>query len=176
VPEPLIRVARIDSTHGLRGEVSAQLCTDFPERFREIEEAWVGPGEAPESARLRRLDGWRLHKGKVLLKFRDVCDVDQARALAGHDVWIERRQAMELPEDTYYHEDLLGLEVYDTDGARIGEVEDILFTAGTDVLVVRSERGEILIPATRSICVQVDVEAGKVVVKVPEGLLEVNAR
>lgn len=174
--EPLIRVARIDSTHGLRGEVSAQLCTDFPERFREMEEAWVGPGGAPESAGLRRLDGCRLHKGKVLLKFGDVCDVDQARALAGHDVWIERRHAMELPEDTYYHEDLLGLEVYDTDGEQIGEVEDILFTGGTDVLMVRSEHGEILIPATRSICVQVDVEAGKLMVKLPEGLLEVNAR
>ena len=67
-------------------------------------------------------------------------------------------------------------EVYDTDGVRIGEVEDILFTGGTDVLMVRSERGEILIPAARSICVQVDVEAGRLVVKLPDGLLEVNAR
>ena len=81
-----------------------------------------------------------------------------------------------MPEHTYYHEDLLCLEVYDTDGVLIGEVEDILFTGGTDVLMVRSEHGEILIPATRSICVQVDIEAGRLVVKVPEGLLEVNAR
>ena len=117
-----------------------------------------------------------MHKGKVLLKFRDVHDIDQARALAGHDVWIERRQAKELPEDSYYHEDLMGLEVWDTEGARIGEVEDILFTRGADVLVVRSERGEVLIPAARSICVQVDVEAGKLVVDLPDGLLEANAR
>lgn len=171
-----MRVARIDSTHGLRGEVSAKLCTDFPERFRELESIWVGPGGAPESAGLRRLEGWRLHKGKVLLKFGGVCDVDQARALAGHDVWIERRHAMELPEDTYYQDDLLGLEVYDTHGVRIGEVEDILLTRGADVLMVRSDRGEILIPATSAICVEVDVEAGKLVVEVPEGLLEVNAR
>lgn len=174
--EPLMRVARIDSTHGLRGEVSAQLCTDFPERFGEIESIWVGPGAQPELAKLWRLDGWRLHKGKVLLKFDAVRDVDQARALAGHDVWIERRQAMELPEDTYYQDDLLGLEVFDTDGARIGEVEDILLTRGADVLMVRSDRGEILIPATSAICVLVDLEARKLVVEVPEGLLEVNAR
>lgn len=174
--EPLMRVACIDSTHGLRGEVSAQLCTDFPERFGEMEVAWVGPGGAPASARPRRLDGWRLHKGKVLLKFHDVRDVEQARALSGHDVWVERRQAMELPQDTYYHQDLLGLAVYDAAGVRLGDVDDILVTGGTDVLVVRHQDEEILIPATRSICVQVDVQAGKLVVDVPEGLLEANAR
>ena len=88
---------------------------------------------------------------------------------------VERSRAVPLPEDSYYQEDLIGLTAYDTEGRLLGRVEDILVTGGTDVLVIRRDGEEILIPATRSICVQVDVVRGRLEVQVPEGLLELNA-
>ncbi len=169
-------VAHIDTTHGLRGEVSAVLCTDFPERFAQVESLRVGRQGSPESGRSIDLRGWRLHRGKVLLHFSGVEDIDAARDLVGSDVWVAPGEEVDLPKDTYFHHDLLGLEVRDRQGARIGKVEEIMGTAAADILVVASEGGEVLIPAVQSICVEVDLEKGVLVIDPPEGLLEANAR
>jgi 16S rRNA processing protein RimM len=168
-------VAHIDSTHGLDGEVSAVLHTDFPQRFKELESVRVGAGEEEGSWRRLALEGWRLHRGKVLLKLEGVEDVEAARALVGCDVCIEAGEAMELPPDSYYQDDLLGLRVRDRGGRQLGVVEDILRTGAADILVVRQDGEEYLIPAARSICVEVDLAAGELVVDPPEGLLEINA-
>ena len=166
------RIAHIDSTHGLRGEVSAVILTDFPERFAELDEVRVGTSNDVEP---RRLQGWRLHRRKVLLKIEGCDGIEAAQSLIGCDVWIDAAAAIELPEGSYYHQDLIGLEVRDLVGRKIGQVEDILLTGGTDVLRVDSGGEEVLIPAARSICVEVNVEGGFLIVDPPEGLLEVNA-
>ena len=163
-------VASIDTTHGLRGEVSAQLLTDFPERFGNLTTVHVGrDGNAPRV----RLEGWRLHRGKVLLKLEGVDDIDAARSLVGDQVWVDEDEAIELPEDTYFHRDLIGLEVRTPSGDVLGKVAEILVTGGTDVLVIRDGDRELMIPAARSICVEVDPEGGVLKVDPPEGLLEI---
>lgn len=170
-----VQIAHIDTTHGLRGELSAALCTDFPERFDRLELVELGRSADPERWKSYQLQGWKLHRGKILLKLEGIEDCDAARALVGCSVWVRREDAVGLPADTYFHQDLLGLTVRDRGGRVIGRVHDILVTGGTDVLVVQAEEGEILIPAARSICVEVDLKAGEVVVDPPEGLLEINA-
>ncbi len=167
-----VRVAHIDATHGIRGEVSAQILTDFPERFAALRTVQVG---REAGGTTQRLEAWRLHKGKVLLKFEGFNALDTARSLVGADVWIDEASALELPSDVFYHADLIGLAVEDRTGRRLGVIRDILLTGGTDVLVVKTETGEILIPAARSICVEIDLEAGTVLIDPPAGLLEVNA-
>jgi 16S rRNA processing protein RimM len=122
-----------------------------------------------------RVLGARLHRGKVLLRLAGVEGVDAARGLVGSDVWIDESEAAVLPQDAYYHRDLLGLRVRDTSDRELGEVEDILRTGGADVLVVRGKGVELLIPAAKSICVKVDLAARMLIVDPPEGLLEINA-
>jgi 16S rRNA processing protein RimM len=119
--------------------------------------------------------GARPHRGKVLLRLAGVEGVDAARGLVGSDVWIDESEAAVLPQDAYYHRDLLGLRVLDTSDRELGEVEDILRTGGADVLVVRREGVEVLIPAAKSICIKVDLAARTLIVDPPEGLLEINA-
>jgi 16S rRNA processing protein RimM len=167
-----LRVARIDATHGLRGEVSARPLTDFPDRFGDLGE--VAVGRQPGGRRLR-LEAWRPHRGKVLLKFAGVDDVGAARGLRGCDVWVDGADAVRLPPGTYYHRDLIGLQVRVRDGRAVGRVRDVLVTGGTDVLVVAAGEREILVPAARSICVEIDPAAGSLVIDPPEGLLDLNA-
>ena len=167
-----IRVARIDTTHGLRGEVSARLLTDFPERFAELEHVRVG---AEGAARTIRLVSWRLHRGKVLLTLEGIDDVDAARGLVESDVWIEAEEAVDLPADTYWQHDLIGLTVRLPTGEELGTVRKILQTGAADVLQVEGGGRELLIPAVRRICVRVDLDAGELIVDPPEGLLEINA-
>jgi 16S rRNA processing protein RimM len=169
--EPL-RVARIDALHGLKGEVSAALVTDFPERFARLRRVRVG---RTRDASSRELVGARLHRGKVLLRLGGIDGPAAARALLGCDVWVEPEDVVELPEGGYLQRDLLGLTVRDRSGATLGVVDDILRTGGADVLVVRGGEREMLVPAARSICVEVDLDAGILVVDPPEGLLEINA-
>ena len=169
---PPFCVAHIDTTHGLRGEVSARLLTDFPDRFADL--STVRVGRNGDQRRLC-LEGWRLHRGKVLLKMEGIDDIDAARALVGQDVWVDAEEAIRLPPDMYFHRDLIGMQVRNRNGDVLGKVREILVTGGTDVLVVESDAGEILVPTARSICVEVDLEAGFLVVDPPEGLLDVNA-
>jgi 16S rRNA processing protein RimM len=168
-----LRVARIDAIHGLRGEVSARILTDFPERLLARTEIRVGRGAS--SATSLQVMAARAHRGKVLLRLAGIEGVEAARSLVGSDVWIDEAEVAPLPEDAYYHRDLLGLRVLDTSLRELGEVQDILRTGGADVLVVRREGAEVLIPAAKSICVKVDLAARTLIVDPPEGLLEINA-
>jgi 16S rRNA processing protein RimM len=163
------RVASIDTTHGLRGEVSARLTTDFPDRFGALTRVHVG--KSPEGD-VMELESWRPHKGKVLLKLRGIDDVEAARGLVGSSVWVEAADAVPLPEDTYFHRDLVGLEVRTTAGRPLGTVSGVLVTGGVDVLQVADGDREILVPAARSICVDVDLASGVLVIEPPEGLLD----
>ena len=105
-PGARLRVARIDSIHGLRGEVSARILTDFPERLLARSEVRVG--REASGAKSMQVVGARPHRGKVLLRLAGVEGVDAARGLVGSDVWIDESEAAVLPQDAYYHRDLLG--------------------------------------------------------------------
>jgi 16S rRNA processing protein RimM len=168
-----LRVARIDAVHGLRGELSARILTDFPERLLARSEIRVG--RQAGAAVLMQVMGARPHRGKILLRLAGIEGVDAARKLVGSDVWIDATEVAVLPADAYFHRDLLGLRVIDTGDRVIGEVQDILRTGGADVLVVRREGVEVLIPAAKSICIKVDLAARTLIVDPPPGLLEINA-
>ena len=82
---------------------------------------------------------------------------------------------MTLPDGVFYRDDLMGLEVRDRTGRALGKVRDILVTGGADVFVIGRVGEEVLIPAVRSICVEIDIQQGTLIVEPPAGLLEINA-
>ena len=157
---------------GIRGEVAAEVLTDFPERFADVESVTLRRGADERSA---TLEGHRFHKGRVLLKFAGVDTMSDAEQFVGFDVVVADDELYELPEgeDLYYDFDLVGCEVVSTSGEAVGTVASVMRTGGQELLAVRRPEGrEVLVPFVDEICVEVDVAAKRIVVDLPEGLLD----
>ncbi|HEY0101703.1 MAG TPA: ribosome maturation factor RimM [Pyrinomonadaceae bacterium] len=173
--EELIAVARIAKVRGIRGEVAADLLTDFPERFDGLEEL-ISLNAAGERATLSIEKSW-LHGGRVILKFAGYDSPEAAQALVGRELAVPEAEAVELEEDEFYDWELIDCRVETIDNRRIGSVREVLHTGAAPVLVVRDETAaaagrEHLIPLAESICVEIDTEAKLIRVDPPEGLLE----
>jgi 16S rRNA processing protein RimM len=167
-----IRIAHIVRYWGNKGEVTADLLTDFPERFGDVAAVTLRRGGDERAA---DLDGYRFHKGRVLLKFAGVDSISDAERLAGYDVLVPEEQLYELPEgeDVYYTFQLGGCAVETTSGEPVGTVSGVLNTVGGDLLSVkRPGRDEALIPFVDEICVDVDLDARRILIDPPEGLLD----
>lgn len=144
----------------------------MPGAFDGFREALVR-GEGWE----RRLQVDRAHQysKKVILRFRGVNTAAAAAELCGATVFRRGREFVDAGGDSYYISQLKGCRVELLDGTLLGEVEDVIPTGGTDVLSVRSPRGEILVPFSRSICVRIEPEQKRIQVDPPDGLLDLNA-
>jgi 16S rRNA processing protein RimM len=168
-------VARILRPHGRRGEVAAEILTDFPERLTRLKAAdlWNGRTE-PQRTAIRSC--WISHSrgGQAIFQFEGSDSISSAEKLVGLEVQIPFSERMELPSGSYYVSDLVGCEVFEKGRAALGLVREVQFTGGTPLLVVLSPGGEILIPLALEICVRVDTAARRIDVMLPEGLRELN--
>jgi 16S rRNA processing protein RimM len=169
-----ITVARILRPHGVRGEVAAEILTDFPERLKKLKSAELWDGTS-EPRRFAVRSCWLSHSrgGQAIFHFEGSGSMTDAEKLAGLEVQIPFADRMPLPSSSYYISDLIGCEVYEHGASLIGRVRDVQF-AGTPLLVVDSARGELLIPLAQDICVDVDTAARRIDVILPEGLRELN--
>ena len=169
--DDLIVVARVARTRGLRGEVLADLSTDFPERFDGLDTVI---GIAPDGSRrsLQIEEHW-FHQHRIVLKFASFDSIDEARELAGYQLAVPASERIELPADHFYEWELAGCRVENIDGTLIGLVHEVMHTGGVEILVVAGNAGrEMLIPMAQDICVEIDVARKVIRVDPPEGLLE----
>ena len=167
--QELVAIAKIAKPRGLKGELVADLLTDFPERFNDLADvtAVLVSGERRE---LKIESAW-FQNGRVVLKFAGVDSVEAAEQLRGSEICVTESETVELDADEFYDWQLNGCEVATVSGEVIGKVRDVMRTGGTENLVVQGEK-EYLVPFASSICVEVDVEQKRIVVDPPEGLLE----
>jgi len=163
-----VAIGRIVQPHGVRGEVSVEVLTDFPERFDTLEVVYLGSASEAEA---RQVKAARWHQDRVLLSFEGCEDRTAAEGLRGLLVQIPIEEAMPLPEGEYYAYDLIGLDVVTVEGEALGRVDDILFTGANDVYVVVGPRGQILLPAIADVVERIDLSAGQVVVRLMDGLV-----
>ena len=166
----LVVIARAVRARGLKGEVVAELLTDFPERFEDVEELVL---VSPKGERTtKRLEDYWFQNNRVVLKIADYDDVETAKQLVGFEFAVPESERVSLPADHYYDWELEGCTV--KVGARsIGQVTSVMKTGGAEILVVKDESGkERLIPLADSIVVEVDAAAKTIVVDPPEGLLD----
>jgi len=166
----LVVIARAVKPRGLKGEIVAELLTDFPERFEDLDElVLVSPGGERSTKRLE--DFW-FQNGRVVLKISGYDDVDTAKELVGFEFAVPESERVPLPADHYYDWELEGCTV--TAGAEsIGQVHSVLRTGGAEILVVTDNSGkERLIPLADSIVVEVDPVRKTIVIDPPEGLLD----
>jgi len=165
--------------HGVRGEVAAEILTDFPERLTRLSsvELWDGRG-VPRRAEVRKC--WLSHSrgGQVIFHFVSSDSVDDARKLVGLEVQVPLADRVKLPAGSYYISDLVGCAVHEKGGSSVGLVREVEIhgdeISGTPNLVVDTARGELLIPLAQEICVDVDTAARRILVVLPEGLRELN--
>lgn len=175
---PFVAIARIVRPQGRRGEVVAELLTDFPDRFGALKHVYLETaGRSPSPAVLET--AWR-HKGRIVLKFGGVDSIQAAEHLRGHDVLIPLEDRVRLPENSYYAFDLVGCEVVLSSQSKvIGTVKAVEPTAGVALLhVSQHARGnkELLIPFAREICKHIDPEAKRIEIEPPGELMELNDR
>lgn len=168
--DDLIVIARAVRTHGLKGEVVAELLTDFPERFEDVEELVV---VAPSGERkLGQLEDYWFQKDRVVLKLADYDDVDKAKELIGSDFALHEEDRVPLADDEFYDWELEGCTVKVADKS-IGQVRSVLRTGGAEILIISDEAGkERLIPLAASIVVEIDRTGKTILVDPPEGLLD----
>lgn len=169
--EDLIVVARIARTRGRRGEVIADLLTDFPERFQDLETLIaIAPDGSQRSLQIE--EHW-FHKDRIVLKFADCDSIEAAEQLAGLQLAVPASQRVPLARDHFYEWELHGCRVESINGELVGEVSEIMRTGGVEVLAVKNKAGhEFLIPMAKEICVSVDVEKRLIRIDPPAGLLE----
>lgn len=175
-------LARIRHPQGRKGEVFADILTDFPEKFAERRRLWLiatDSSAAPSAAREVELTAHWLHKGGIVLHFAGVDSISAAETLTGLAVVLPRAERAVLGQDEAYISDLVGCTLMDVAGAEaipVGEIEDVDRTAGpVALLVVRRAQQEILVPFAKSYLRKVDLDARRVEMALPEGLIDLNA-
>ncbi len=168
--EDLVAVARIVRTRGLKGEVVAEILTDFPERFESLSSV-IGVSPNTERAELKIETFW-FQNDRIVLKFEGYDTVERGEELRDREICIPESEAVELEAGEYFDWQLAGCEVQDLQGEPIGTVRELMRTGGTELLVVAGAEKEYLIPFAESICVDVDIDKKLIKVDPPEGLLE----
>jgi len=187
VPAAWVWLARIRRPQGRKGEVFAEILTDFPDKFAERRQVWLlsadvpAAGGARQDARAPRqaeLKNHWLHKGGVVLHFGGVDSISDAEKLAGLIVAIPQTERAELSEDAVYVSDLVGCTLVDVAGAEsvpVGEIENVDRSGGAaPLLVVRGAKGEVLVPFAKIYLRKIDLEAKRVEMALPEGLVDLS--
>lgn len=168
--DDLVVIARAVRTHGLKGEIVAELLTDFPQRFADLDELiLVSP--AGERSQVQLEDYW-FQKDRVVLKLANYDEVDKAKTLVGYDFAVPESERVPLGEDEFYDWELEGCTVMAGE-KNIGQVRSVMRTGATEILLIRDEGGkERMVPLAESIVVKIDPAEKTIVVDPPEGLLD----
>ena len=184
-------LAHLLRPQGRRGEVLAELLTDFPDRFCATARLFLAsPGFSgpPSDARAVEVaSSWLPHgrnAGRIVLGFVNVSSIEEAERLAGQDVVVPEQERLPLSDDSVYINDLLGCTVYDRDVA-IGTVRDVQFMTTADgkrrleeaapLLTVELVSGEALIPFVKQFLVRLDVAGRAIWMDLPQGLLDLDS-
>jgi len=191
--QKFVTVARILRARGNKGEVAAELLTDFPERLPEIKEMFLRTESgARRGVVLRSFWVDRNHPGKGVFHFAGVESINDAEKLRGMEVQIPFERRAEAPAGSFFVTDLIGCSVFELAAsaspvssspcslaeapALLGKVRDVYFPGegqpGTPLLAVDTWRGELLIPLAEDICTTIEIAARRIEVHLPEGLRE----
>ena len=168
--EDFVAIAKLVKARGLRGELVADVLTDFPARFENLESvvALLPNGERREL----KIENFWFQKDRIIFKFDGFDSIEESETLRDAEICIPESEAVELDEDEFFDWQLEGCVVKTVEGEKIGSVKEIMRTGGTEILVVEGKAKDYLIPFAGAICTEVDVENKLIILDAPEGLLE----
>lgn len=164
----LLEVGQIVNTYGIKGFVKVVPYTDDNTRFEKLATIFIEKKNNLEEYEIKEV---KYSKNMVLLSFKGIDSIEEAQKLRNCYLKIDREDAVELPEDTYFIIDLIGIQVLTEDGRNLGKIDDVFPTGSNDVYVVKNENGkQILLPAIGDVIKQVDISNKKMIVHLLEGL------
>jgi 16S rRNA processing protein RimM len=192
-----VALAHILRPRGNKGEVAAELLTDFPERLTQIREVFLADAEGKaDPCRVSVSSCWldQNHRGQIVFHFTGYSSINDAEKLRGAEVLLPFEQRIELPAGKHFVSDLIGCSVFEyptepgvmssppclaaSAPTLLGTVREVQFTgenvSGTPILVVDMREGEVLIPLAEDICKRIDTTARRIEVVLPEGLRDLN--
>lgn len=160
-----ILMGKVVNVVGLKGELKIYSYTDRNERFEELDQIWLDD-------KVHAIENVRYQNKVVILKLEGINDRNKAEEQRNKNVYIEETDLQQLPEDTYYVRDLIGISVVTEDG-ELGIITDVIQNSAQDLYEVKTAEGrKVYIPVVKEFVTEVDVEAGIVKVTLPEGLLD----
>lgn len=165
--EDKLRIGRILRAHGVQGMLRVEPLTDFLDRFEPGTQVFVDDHSLTVASMEQA-------EGALLLRFREIGNRTEAEKLTGAYMTVPLGQARRLPDDHFYHFELIGMRVLDaSSGRQLGTVAEVLAYPANDVLRVSGVQGEVLVPMVKAIVRSVDKAARQILVDLPE---EVEAR
>lgn len=165
-------IGKVVAPFGVQGELKVVLLSDIPGRFNELDGVYVGPTHVQY-----HIERVRSYKGEmVVLKLQGIDDANVAEKMRNFDLTIPEAELAQLPPDSYYQHDILGLQVVTVSGRAVGTIVDIIVTGSNDVYVIKSPSGEQnLIPAIKDVVKQVDLRRKVMYIDPIAGLLDDDA-
>ncbi|MBC5635939.1 ribosome maturation factor RimM [Ornithinibacillus sp. BX22] len=169
--EKMFTVGKIINTHGIRGDLKVLRVSDFDDRFKVGNLLYLVTNQ--KVIRELEIDGHRIHKGFDLIHFKGLDNINDVEHFKGSTLKIKESQLTELDENEYYYHEIIGCEVFTTDGDSIGKVKEILAPGANDVWVVKQPKGkDILIPYIEEVVIEIDVDHKRIMIEPMEGLLD----
>ncbi len=163
--EPTVVVGRITRAHGLTGEVAVLVISEVPGRFADGATVWL------EDGRTLTVESSRPHKDRLLVRFREVAGRERAEALEKALLVVPESSSPQLPEGSWWDHRIVGCVLETDTGRSLGTIHDVIHTAANDVWSAVDQDGtETLIPVLQDVLVEVDVSAGRIVVREIPGL------
>lgn len=162
-------IGKVVALFGIRGELKVLLLTDIPNRFAGLGAVYAGPDHTR-----RLIQSVRPYKGEmIVLKLEGIDDANTAESLRDQNLAIPVSELAQLPPDSYYQHDILGLMVITLDGQKLGSIVDIIVTGSNDVYVIKVPDGsQVLIPAIKDVIKQVDLIRRTMYIDPLPGLLD----
>ncbi len=164
-PPEYLNIGQILAPHGVQGEVKVSVTTDFPERFVPRLVVYLGPQHLKHT--IQRV---RWHRHWALLTFAGLNDRESVDPLRGLSVDVPLSEAVPLEEGRYYEHQIIGLKAWTEEGRYLGEVTEIIPTGSNDVYVLSNGGKELLIPALKSVVLEIDLDKERLLVRLMEGL------
>lgn len=170
-PPKYILIGRVLKPHGVRGDVLVEAFTEVPERFNSLDTVYLSKKgrKAPQPFTITSA---RLHSNRLIVKFAGYNHRDQADELRGQLIQIPPEESIPLEEGEFFLFELHGMTVKTEDGEILGEVTEVIQTGANEVFVVNGENGEILIPDTEEVVLNIGRETREITVHIIPGLLE----
>ena len=167
-----IAVGRILGAHGVAGYLKVQPLTDFPERCKKLARVLVQLERHSKELNVERA---ALHGRFWRIKFAGIENREEAAALRGGIIMISPEERVPLPRGSYYHDQLIGLMVYNSSGEKLGRLDKVLPGAAHDHYLIGeagSDKKEFLLPAVKEFVLEIDLAGKKLIADPPAGLLE----
>ncbi len=165
-------IGKIVNTQGIRGDVRIVPQTDDITRFEKLKTVEIYKEKDKNSSRVLTIGKVWYHKKFVVIKFKEIENMNEAEKIKDYLIKIDRKDAVPLDEDEFFIADLIGVKVITDEKEELGEIKDVITTGANDVYVIKTSGKDILIPAIKQCVLNVDMSSRTMTIHLMKGLVD----